>query len=318
MLSPERILAAQCELAPYLQATPCVRLPWLDEFAHGRVYGKLEILQRSGSFKFRGALHALLRLGRQARARGVVTASAGNHGLGVAEAARELKIDAMVFVPETVTALKRRKLESLGVNLMIAGEDYDAADLAAQAYARQSGLTFIHAFDDDEVIAGQGTVGAELLAEPLHLGTVVVPVGGGGLLGGVSLLLKTLRPEVHILGVQSEASPAMRAAWEKGEVVETPIAATVADGLAGRFGTGKTLRLAQQYCDEILLVGESSIRQAMREIYARHGWRVEGSAAVSVAAILEGRVQAAAKDCVLIFSGGNIAPETFEAQTQSS
>ncbi len=316
MLSDRQIFAAQRRLKAYLQPTPCVRMPGLDQCAGGRVWAKPEILQRSGSFKFRGALNALTQLEEQDKACGVVTASAGNHGLGVAEAACELKITAIIFVPKTVTSHKREKLESLGVRLMIAGEDYDEAEWAAQKYAQQNGLRFIHAFDDDEVIAGQGTVGAELLAEPFTIGTVIVPVGGGGLLGGVGLIIKLQRPEIRIIGVQSEASPAMWQALRQGQVEETPIAATIADGLAGRFVTGKTLSLAQKFCDEILLVRENSIRQALRKIHAQPGWRVEGSAAVGVAAILENQIHAAGKECVVILTGGNIAVETFERQTR--
>lgn len=316
MLTREQVLAAQSRLHAHLFPTPGMPLPWLDKEAGGAVFAKPENLQRTGSFKFRGAMNALLQLEEQARARGVVTASAGNHGLGVAEAAAALKTRAVIFVPENATPFKRKKLEGPGVQLLVEGADYDEAELAAQKYARRRRLKFIHAFDDDEVIAGQGTVGAELLQEPLRIGTVIVPVGGGGLLGGVSLAIKAQRPQIRILGVQSEASPAMWAAWQKGAVVETPIAPTVADGLAGRFVTEKTLRLAQQYCDEILLVREGTIRQAMKEIFARQGWRLEGSAAASVAAIWEGQVRARGETCVVILTGGNIAPETFARQIQ--
>jgi threonine dehydratase len=315
VLSYQQVLAAQDRLRAYVRSTPCKKLAWLDDWVAGGVYGKLEFFQRSGSFKFRGAMHALLQLEAQTRLRGVVTASAGNHGLGLAEAASELGVQAAVLVPETVTPLKLKKLQGLGVRLIVSGTDYDDAERAAQDYAQQNGMKFIHAFDDDEVIAGQGTIGAELLAESLHLGVVIVPVGGGGLLSGTSLVMKSLRPEIRIIGVQSEASPAMWAALQKGEVVETPIAETIADGLAGRYVTAKTLSFAQKFCDELVLVRESSIRHAMREIYSRHGWRVEGSAAVGVAAILEGKIHAAGRDCVTILSGGNIASATFRRQT---
>lgn len=315
MLSYQQVLAAQDRSKSYLRPTPCKRLAWLDDYVAGCVYGKLEFFQRSGSFKFRGALHALLRLEAGTRLRGVVTASAGNHGLGLAESALELKVQATIFVPETVSPLKLQKLQGLGVRLIVNGADYDEAEWAAQEYAQQHNMKFIHAFDDDDVIAGQGTLGAELLSESLDLGAVIVPVGGGGLLSGTSLVMKSLRPEIRIIGVQSEASPAMWAALKKGEVVETPIAETVADGLAGRYVTAKTLSFAQKLCDAFVLVRESSIRHAMREIYSRFGWRVEGSAAVGLAAILEGKIHAAGKDCVTILSGGNIAPATFQQQT---
>ncbi len=317
MLEIIRIQQALERLRPLRFETPCVRTPWLEEAANGPVFCKLENLQRTGSFKFRGAMNSLLQLDAQILARGIVTASAGNHGLGVAAAARMRGCAAKIFVPENVASAKRQKLQALGAELIITGRDYDEAEAAAQHYAHAHAQRFLHAFDDDEVIAGQGTVGMEIHAQLPNAGTVIVPVGGGGLIGGLSLAVKSLPPAAKIYGVQSEASPAMHAALAQGRVVETPIAETIADGLAGRFVTEKTLRLAQQYCDAMLLVREESIRRAMRELYVRHGWRVEGSAAVGVAAILEGKVDAAGRECAVIISGGNIAEEVFSAAIQT-
>ncbi|NUO80734.1 threonine/serine dehydratase [candidate division KSB1 bacterium] len=311
MLEIIRIQQALERLRPLRFETPCVRAPWLEEAANGPVFCKLENLQRTGSFKFRGAMNSLLQLDAQTLAKGIVTASAGNHGLGVAVAAHMRGCAAKIFVPENIASAKKQKLQALGAELIIAGRDYDEAEAAAQSHAQAHALPFIHAFDDEEVIAGQGTVGLEILAQLPSAGTVIVPVGGGGLLGGVSLAAKSLPSATKIYGVQSEASPAMHAALAQGRVVETPIAETIADGLAGRFVTEKTLRLAQKYCDEMLLVREPNIRGAMRELYVRHGWRVEGSAAVGIAAILEGKVDAAGRECAVIISGGNIAEEVF-------
>lgn len=312
MLNITNVRQASAALLPHVFETPCVRALWLEEAARGPVYCKLENLQRTGSFKFRGALNSLLQLDHATRARGLVTASAGNHGLGVASAAAMRGCAVKIFVPQTVSsAAKKHKLQALGVELIIAGRDYDEAEAAAQNYAQEHGLRFIHAFDDDEVIAGQGTVGLEIIKQLPQVDTILVPVGGGGLLGGVSLAIKTLSPAAKIFGVQSAASPAMHAALAQGRVVETPIDETIADGLAGRFVTEKTLRLAQQYCDGMLLVSEQSIRRAMRELYLRHGWRMEGSAAVGIAAILEGKIDLAGKEGAVIISGGNIAEEVF-------
>lgn len=313
MLRFESIQQAAHALQSHALTTPCVRVAWLDELAGGAVYCKLENLQRTGSFKFRGAMNSLLQLDDAARARGIVTASAGNHGLGVATAAALLGCSAKIFVPENVASAKKHKLQALGVELIITGKDYDEAEAAGLAYARTQGLRFIHAFDDDEVIAGQGTVGMEITAQRENLGVVLVPVGGGGLPGGVSMAIKDSLPNIKIFGVQSAASPAMHAALAQGCVIETPIEDTIADGLAGRFVTEKTLRLAQQYYDGMLLVSEHSIRRAMRELFYRQGWRVEGSAAVGVAAILEGQIQSEGRACVVIISGGNIAEEVFAA-----
>lgn len=334
MLRVEHIRQAAHALREYALLTPCVRVAWLEEFANGPVYGKLEFLQRTGSFKFRGALNSLLQLDEATRARGIVTASAGNHGLGVATAAARVGCNAKIFVPESVVSAKKHKLQALGVELIITGADYDEADAAGQAYARERGLRFIHAFDDDEVIAGQGTVGLEILEQfteqsskhPLfdgrqggiNIGTVLIPVGGGGLPGGVSLAIKSSQPNIKIFGVQSEASPAMHAALAQGRVVETPIEDTIADGLAGRFVTEKTLRLAQEHYDGMLLVREQNIRRAMCELFYRQGWRVEGSAAVGIAAILEGQINAEGRACVVVISGGNIAEEVFAEAIRES
>ena len=318
MLHLESIQQAAQTLRPHALITPCVRVAWLDEFAGGAVYCKLENLQRTGSFKFRGAMNSLLQLDETARARGIITASAGNHGLGVATAAALLGCSAKIFVPENVASAKKHKLQALGVELIITGKDYDEAEAAGLAYARTHGLRFIHAFDDDEVIAGQGTVGLEIMSQVDMIGTVLVPVGGGGLPGGVSLAMKHSQPSIKTFGVQSEASPAMYAALAQGRVIETPIAATIADGLAGRFVTEKTLRLAQQYYDGMLLVREQTIRRAMRELFYRQGWRVEGSAAVGVAAILEGQINAEGRACVVVISGGNITEEIFAEAIRSS
>lgn len=311
MLSVSRMQQAAAALRAHLFEIPFARVPWLAEAAHGQVFCKLENLQRTGSFKFRGAMNSLLHRDKAELARGVVTASAGNHGLGVATAARMRGGAAKIFVPETVSSAKKHKLQALGVELIIAGKDYDEAEAAGLRYAQEHGLHFIHAFDDDEVIAGQGTVGLEIAAQLPQASAVLVPVGGGGLLGGVSLALKSLSPSTQIIGAQSEASPAMHAALAQNRVIETPIADTIADGLAGRFVSEKTLRLAQQYCDDMFLVSEQNIRRAMRELYLRHGWRVEGSAAVGIAAILEGKIDLAGRDGVVILSGGNIAEETL-------
>ncbi len=311
MLKISHVQQALQTLRPHLCETPCIRISWLEEATPGPVFCKLENLQRTGSFKFRGAMNGILQLEQETLARGIVTASAGNHGLGVATAAQKRGCAAKIFVPETVSLTKKHKLQTLGVELIIEGRDYDEAEAAAQSYASAHKLRFIHAFDDDEVIAGQGTVGLEIIAQLSNVETVIVPVGGGGLISGVSLAIKALHPAAKILGVQSEASPAMHVALAQGRVVETPIAETIADGLAGRFVTEKTLRLAQQYCDDMLLVSEQNIRRAMRELYFHQGWRVEGSAAVGVAAILEGKIDVAGCECAVIISGGNIAEEIF-------
>jgi threonine dehydratase len=314
MLSLTDIERASVNLKFYIYPTPLLRCTWLEEKAEVAVLGKLENLQRTGSFKIRGAMNALLNLEPAARANGIVTASAGNHGLGVAQAARLLHCPATVFVPTTASALKVNKLRQFDLTLIQEGQDYDESEVIAQNHAAEKNFRFIHAFDQPEVIAGQGTIGLELLDQfspPNQPLCVVVPIGGGGLISGIAIVLKAKSPKSKIIGVQSEASPAMVRALEARKVVDTPIEETVADGLAGRLVGENTLRLVQEYCDEVVLVKESSILFAMKEFYFRQGWRLEGSAAAGAAAILENKVPAGGMPIVLIISGGNIAEEQF-------
>jgi threonine dehydratase len=314
MISLSDIERAAVNIKPYIYPTPLLPCSWLEEKVGVAVYGKLENLQRTGSFKIRGAMNALLNLDPAAGKNGVVTASAGNHGLGVALAARLLDFLATVFVPVTASSLKIDKLRQFGVNLIQKGKDYDESEAIAQNYSKEKALHFIHAFDQPEIIVGQGTIGLELLEEmpaPENPMCVAVPIGGGGLISGIAVAVKTKSPKSKIIGVQSEASPAMARALEAGKVVDTPIEETVADGLAGRFAGENTLRIVQQYCDEVILVKESSIRLAMKEFYFRQGWRLEGSAVVGAAAILENKIAFRRMPMVLIISGGNVAEEQF-------
>jgi threonine dehydratase len=306
---------ARVNLKPYIYPTPLLRCQWLEEKIGVPVYGKLENLQRTGSFKIRGAMNALLNLDPAMRTNGVVTASAGNHGLGVAQASQLLNCPATIFVPANASSLKVGKLRQFGVNLIQEGKDYDETEVVAQNYAKEKNLPFSHAFEQPEVIAGQGTIGLELfeqISPPENPFCVVVPIGGGGLISGVAVAIKSKFPRSKIIGVQSEASPAMKRALEAGKVVETPIAETAADGLAGRFVSAKMLGLAQKYCDDVILVAEKNIRLAMREFYFKQGWRLEGSAVVGAAAILENKIPSHGKPVILIISGGNVADHFFE------
>ena len=305
------IESAHARIKPYLYPTPLIRCPWLEEKINAPVFAKLENLQRTGSFKMRGATNALLQLDAAVRNGGIVTASAGNHGLGVAQATQLLGGAVTVFVSQAASPLKMSKLRQLGAHLIQQGADYDEADAIGKAYAQEKNLPFIHAYEQDEVIAGQGTVGLELLEELSQPMCVVVPVGGGGLISGMALALKTRSSQSQIIGVQSEASPATVRALALGKVVDTPIADSIADGLTGRFASEKLLPMIQTYCDDVMLVQESSIGLAKKEFYFHQGWRVEGTAAVGAAAILENKIHSGGRPIVLIITGGNIADDLF-------
>ncbi|MDQ7054046.1 MAG: threonine/serine dehydratase [candidate division KSB1 bacterium] len=309
MLTFSDILQAHRRIRAFVHATPL--LP--SAFWPG-LHFKMECWQKTGSFKIRGALNAVLALSPQDK-RPLVAASAGNHGLGVAFAAQKLRRRVIIFVPKSVSPAKLNALQAMGVQVQLGGRDYDEAEALALQFAAQKGYPFVHAFAAPEVIAGQGTVGLEIAEVLPEVQAVVVPIGGGGLISGVALAIKTLLPGVRVIGVQSEASPAMHAALQAGRVVETPVQPSLADGLAGRFVHETTLALTQRYVDEVVLVSEASIAQAMHLLLARHKWVVEGSAAVGLAAWLEGSIPSAGT-CAMILTGGNVSTAVIDGLLQ--
>ncbi len=301
------ILAAAKRIRPVARRTPLEPAPQLGPPLPKPLFLKLENWQRTGSFKVRGALNRLMLLSENERAAGVVTASAGNHGLGVAFAAERLGISATIVVPDQASEAKIAALSRYPVTLVQKGADYDDAELYGRALALERGATFIHAFDDPEVIAGQGTIGWEILEELPETARLVVPIGGGGLISGVALAAKSIRPEVEIVGVQPQASPAMIRALEAGAVVETPFQPTVADGLAGRFVSQRTLELTQRYVDQVVAVSEESILSAMKWMMQQMHMLVEGSAAVGLAALLEETIPAVPAPVVVVVTGRNVS-----------
>ena len=306
MLTFSELLQAHNRIRPVVFRTPLVRSSHWPE-----LYFKMECWQKTGSFKVRGALNAVF-VNSISSSAPVVAASAGNHGLGVAFAAQYVGRRAMIFVPESVSPAKLSAIQAMGVQVAVAGKDYDASEQEAMQFAGENGYPFVHAFAAPEVIAGQGTVGLEIAQQLPEVKTVIVPVGGGGLISGVAKALKTLLPKVSILGVQSEASPAMVAALKAGRVVETAVLPSLADGLAGRFVHDTTLAMTQSYVDDVVLVSEETIAHAMYLLMERHKWVVEGSAAVGLAAWLEGKVPGPGP-IAIVLTGSNVATETVHA-----
>jgi threonine dehydratase len=298
----EQIREAGVRIRPHIWLTPTVHVE------SAQLYLKMECWQRTGSFKVRGAFSKLLTLDREQLARGVVTASAGNHGIGVAEAARYLGVECHVFLPEGASAAKLTILRNLGAQLHIAGRDYDECEAEALRWAERTGVEFIHPFDDPAVISGQGTLALEMLEQIGPAEAVFVPIGGGGLIAGVSRVLHELRPEIQVIGAQPEACPAMLRSLEAGRVVETPCFDTIADGLAGRFVGERTLRACQLWVDEVMLVEESEIRRALRWLLDTLHVVVEGSAAVGVAAALR---RPELRPAAVVLTGRNIDTRTL-------
>jgi threonine dehydratase len=303
-LSLATVLEAEGRLAGVVRTTPLARSAWLSRLAGSDVFLKLETQQRTGSFKLRGAYNAVTALSAGERARGVVTASAGNHGQGVALAASLLGARATVFVPADAPAAKKRRIAGFGAELREVRGGSDDAHREAEACAARTGARFVHAFSDPVVVAGQGTVGMEIVRALPGVRTIVVPVGGGGLIGGIGVVARAMGSGVRVVGVQSEQTAAMHDSLAAGRLVSPAYGPTLCEGLSGDVDA-RSLALAGQVVDAMVLVGEAAVARAMRMTYVEEGVVAEGSAAVAVAALLEGAVRAEGPT-VLVLTGGNV------------
>lgn len=279
------VLAAARRLRGVIQRTPCTYSAPLSTRAGTEAYVKWESQQSTGSFKLRGAFNALLTLPVEERRRGVVVASAGNHGLGIAYAARTLGMRARVYVPTTAPHVKRDGIAAMGAEVDASQPDYDAAHEAARSYAEREGMTFVSPCTGRPLLAGQGTVGLEILEDLPGVRTLVVPVGGGGLAGGIAVLVRAVAPHVRIVGAQSALTNAMAASLTNGRRTTIPVVPTLADGLAGQVDDEGVL-IGRFALDEIVTVSEREIADSMIWLSRMHGARVEGSGAVGIAALL--------------------------------
>ena len=278
----------------------------ISRMSGNRVFFKLENLQMTGSFKERGALNRLLALAPEEAARGVIAASAGNHGMAVAFHSRRLGIAATIVMPRHAPLIKISRVRQYGAEVLLHGDDYDMAFAEARRVSQERGLTLVRAFDDPWVIAGQGTIGLELYEQNPDLDAVIVPVGGGGLVAGLALALKTLKPKIRIIGVQAESLPSMKVALEKGQPVGLPPALTIADGIAVRTVGAAPLELVKSFVDEIVTVDEGEIANAVLLLLEIEKTVAEGAAAVPLAALLNKKIALDGKNVGLIVSGGNI------------
>ena len=300
------IRAARARLGGAVAATPCAYSETLSALTGSRVFIKLENLQMTGSFKERGAANLLLQLSAAERRRGVVAASAGNHALAVARHATRLGIAAVVVMPEWAPLGKVMSARRQGAEVILHGENYDEAYARAKEIEAERDLVFVHPFDDPRVIAGQGTIGLELLEQVAGLDAVLVPVGGGGLIGGIALAVKSLQPAVRVVGVQAEEMAGMKAALAAGQRVMVPAASTIADGIAVRRVGDHTFDLARRHVDEVVGVDEEEIANAILLLLEIEKTVVEGAGAVPLAALVNKRVALPGKTVALVVSGGNI------------
>ena len=305
-LTADDVRRAEAAIRPHLPPTPLRR-----SFAvPGRVdvLLKLECWQPTGSFKVRGALSNLSRLTPEQEARGIVTASAGNHALGVAFAAQALggRLRATVYVPTTAPRAKIEKLRTFPVEVREQGATYDDAHAAALAERERTGATYVHAFDDPATAAGQGTIGLEILSQRPDVGTIVVPIGGGGLIASIAVVAKAADPTIRIVGVQADASPSYRESLKRGEaILEYPAGPTLADGIAG--GIGEIVFAHRALVDQDVLVSEDEIEDAMVALVAHDQVVAEASGAVGVAAVRAGKVQVTpGRPVAVVVTGANV------------
>lgn len=303
------IRAAQRRIASGLIVTPCAESIPLSEITGARIVCKLDNFQRTGSFKERGARNALLRLPADRRQRGVVAASAGNHALGLAYHGKLLGIPVTVVMPDYAPLIKITTCGRLGARVLIRGRDFAEARAEADQLVASEGLTYIHGFDDPDIIAGQGTLGLELLRQAPDLDAIVCPIGGGGLIAGVAVAVKSLRPRIRLIGVESEATGNFAAALRAGKPVRVPRRATLADGLATLTVGTNAFALARTRVDEVVAVAEDAIALAILRMLELEKTVVEGAAAAPLAAMLSGKLSHLANQRVaLVVCGGNIDP----------
>ena len=300
------ILAARERLRDSIYYSPCPHSQMLSAVTGQQVYLKLENLQMTGSFKERGALNRIAMLTQEQASRGVIAASAGNHAQGVAYHASKRGMRALIVMPLTTPLVKVTATREFGAEVLLHGANYDEAFAEALRLCDQEGLTFIHPFDDPLVMAGQGTIGLELLEQVPELEAVVVPIGGGGLISGVACAIKESRPEVRIVGVQTERLPSMAMAVEAHQPVTVAPAITIADGIAVRRAGNLTLPLVEQYVDEIVTVDEDEIASAILMLLEREKTLAEGAGAAALAALLHHRTSLQGAHTAVLVCGGNI------------
>lgn len=292
--------------------TPLVEERALSDLCGARVYLKLENLQRTGSFKVRGAYNKIAGLSESQRAKGVVTASAGNHAQGVAMAASAFGIPATVVMPETAPESKLAATRAYGANVVLHGKTFDEALARAHEIQRETGATFVHPFDDPMTVAGQGTIGLEILEDLPDPEVILVPVGGGGLAAGIAVAVKGLRPGTKIVGVQAENAPSMVEALKRGEPTAVRVTPTHADGTAVGKSGEVTFTIARKLLDGVVTVSEDEIANAILLLLLKDKVLSEGAGALGAAALMAGKVDARGKKVVIVVSGGNIDPARLE------
>lgn len=307
MIPLSDIVQAKRRVSQVVDKTTFAYAPNLSQEVNSQVYLKKENLQLTGAYKIRGAYNKLASLSDAERAKGVIAASAGNHAQGVAYSARAFNTKAVIVMPEATPLLKVTGTKSLGAEVILHGDNFDEAYAHAIEYAKEHSLVFIHPFEDDAVIAGQGTIALEMLDDVNDLDIVVVPIGGGGLISGVASAIKQLDPKIKVIGVTAKGAPAMFNSFKKGSVVNSKSVRTIADGIAVRDVSEKNLHIIQECVDDIVQVDDEEVANAVLFLLEKQKLVVEGGGAASVAAILHEKFKYDKNTKIgAILSGGNI------------
>jgi threonine dehydratase len=306
------VLSAHQRIQPLVVQTPVESIADLVPESSVRLLAKLENLQKTGSFKLRGATNKISLLTDQQRAEGVIAASNGNHGLGVALAAKEAGVAAQVYVSSYVSPYKASRIEQYGANICRAGDTPLEAELAGRLASRQSGKVFISPYNDVDVIAGQGTIAVELQTQAPALDAIFVAVGGGGLIGGIGAYFKWVEPQVEVVGCWAENSPVLYRCIQAGQIVDVPEQPTLSESTAGGLEPESvTLDLCKRVIDRSVLVSEAEILAAMRKVSEVRGWLIEGAAAVALAAALKDIHRYRGKTAMVVICGGNVLPKVL-------
>ena len=304
MLTIDNVYKANRVLKEIARKTDVIPAPKLCKGVD--LYLKTENLQITGSFKVRGAYYKMTQLSAEEKARGVIACSAGNHAQGVALAAQKNGIKSVICLPDGAPISKVEATKSYGAEVCLVEGVYDDAYQKALQLRDEKGYTFIHPFDDEDVIAGQGTIALELIEQIPDLDVIVVPIGGGGLISGIAYTAKTLNPHIKVYGVQAKGAPSMRNAVEHGQVEELPSVSTIADGIAVKKPGNLTYDLCSKYVDEIVTVTDDEISAAILTLMEQHKLVTEGAGAVGVAAVMFGKLDVKGKKTVCVLSGGNV------------
>lgn len=293
-------------IRPHIFYSPCAHSALLSEQLGCEIYLKLDNMQSTGSFKERGAANKLAQLSEEERARGVIAASAGNHAQAVAYHGSRLGISTKIVMPEGTPLVKAQRTKNFGGEVVIHGANYDAAYAHAREIQDEEGRIFVHPFDDPAIIAGQGTVGLEILEQVPDIDAIIVAVGGGGLVSGILAAVKAKRPDVQVIGVEPEVLPSMKAALQNNAIVELPSAQTLADGIAVRRVGKHTFEQVQHHIDDMVTVTEAEIARAILILLEQEKTLAEGAGAAALAAMLSGNIKMPGKKVCLLICGGNI------------